>query len=135
MVYFCDRCGYTTKYRNNFKNHLNRKKPCIASHADVEIKKIKQAYDMSSDDEELIEELELPSRCVSVLPPGVEDVINDVLDKDHIVDGEIVLDNKTLNIVSVDDKKTIREWDINLISGEATLTPMFDPKSKWLCKI
>ena len=48
---------------------------------------------------------------------------------------KIVLDNKTLNIVSVDDKKTIREWDINLISGEATLTPMFDPKSKWLCKI
>ena len=48
---------------------------------------------------------------------------------------KIVLDNKTLNIVSVDDEKTIREWDINLISGEATLTPMFDPKSKWLCKI
>ena len=48
---------------------------------------------------------------------------------------KIVLDNKTLNIVSVDDEKTIREWDINLISGEATLTPMFDLKSKWLCKI
>ena len=48
---------------------------------------------------------------------------------------KIVLDNKTLNIVSVDDEKTIREWDINLISGEATLTPMFDPVSKWLCKI
>ena len=48
---------------------------------------------------------------------------------------KIVLDNKTLKIVSEDDEKTIREWDINLISGEATLTPMFDPKSKWLCKI
>ena len=48
---------------------------------------------------------------------------------------KIELDNKTLNIVSVDDEKTIREWDINLISGDATLTPMFDPKSKWLCKI
>ena len=48
---------------------------------------------------------------------------------------KIVLDYKTLNIVSVDDEKAIREWDINLISGEATLTPMFDPKSKWLCKI
>ena len=48
---------------------------------------------------------------------------------------KIVLDNKTLNIVSVDDERAIREWDINLISGEATLTPMFDPKSKWLCKI
>ena len=48
---------------------------------------------------------------------------------------KIVLDNKTLNIVSVDDERAIREWDINLISGEATLTPMFDPVSKWLCKI
>jgi len=48
---------------------------------------------------------------------------------------KIVLDNNTLNIISVDDEKHIREWQINLISGEATLTPMFDPKSKWLCKI
>ena len=48
---------------------------------------------------------------------------------------EITLDKYTLNIVSIDDEKTIREWDINLISGEATLIPMFDPKSKWLCKI
>ena len=48
---------------------------------------------------------------------------------------KVVLDNKNLKIVSEDDEKTIREWDINLISGEATLTPMFDPKSKWLCKI
>ena len=48
---------------------------------------------------------------------------------------KVLLDNKNLKIVSEDDEKTIREWDINLISGEATLTPMFDPKSKWLCKI
>ena len=48
---------------------------------------------------------------------------------------KIVLDNKTLNIVSLDDERAIREWDINLISGDATLTPMFDSKSKWLCKI
>ena len=48
---------------------------------------------------------------------------------------KIILDKKTLNIVSMDKEKTIREWEINLISGEATLTPMFDPKSKWLCKI
>ena len=48
---------------------------------------------------------------------------------------KIKLDKNTLNIVSVDDEKNIREWDINLISGEATLIPMFDPKSKWLCKL
>tara|TARA_B100002051_G_C16181902_1_gene367730 strand:+ start:184 stop:504 length:321 start_codon:yes stop_codon:yes gene_type:complete len=48
---------------------------------------------------------------------------------------KITLNKNTLNIVSIDDEKTIREWDINLISGEATLIPMFDPKSKWLCKL
>ena len=38
-------------------------------------------------------------------------------------------------IISIDDEKPIREWKINLASGEATLIPMFDAKSKWLCKI
>ena len=34
---------------------------------------------------------------------------------------------------SIDDEKTIREWQIDLDSGKATLTPMFDPSSNWLC--
>ena len=38
-----------------------------------------------------------------------------------------------LNIVSVDDEKSIREWQIDLVSGKATLTPMFDSSSNWLC--
>ena len=48
---------------------------------------------------------------------------------------KITLDKDKLNIISVDDEKTIREWKINLVSGEAILIPMFDPSSKWLCKI
>ena len=48
---------------------------------------------------------------------------------------KIKLDNDYLNIISIDDEKPIREWKINLVSGEATLIPMFDAKSKWLCKI
>ena len=47
----------------------------------------------------------------------------------------IKLENNNLNIISLDDEKHIREWKINLISGEATLVPMFDPVSKWSCKI
>ena len=88
MVYFCDRCGYTTKYRNNFKNHLNRKKPCVVTQTDIDISQIKRAYDMSDDEDEVIEELEV---CKPVptssgkLPPGVEDVISGVLG------GEIIL--------------------------------------------
>ena len=47
---------------------------------------------------------------------------------------KIELDKKNLNIVSIDDDKPIREWKINLVSGKATLTPMFDPSSSWICQ-
>ena len=46
---------------------------------------------------------------------------------------KIKLDKNNLNIISVDDEKSIREWQIDLVSGKATLTPMFDPSSNWLC--
>tara|TARA_B100000123_G_scaffold41776_1_gene27449 strand:- start:352 stop:672 length:321 start_codon:yes stop_codon:yes gene_type:complete len=48
---------------------------------------------------------------------------------------KITLINNNLNLISLDDEKNIREWKINLTSGEATLIPMFDPSSKWLCEI
>ena len=48
---------------------------------------------------------------------------------------KITLINNKLNLISLDDEKNIREWKINLTSGEAILIPMFDPSSKWLCKI
>tara|TARA_B100000575_G_scaffold241813_1_gene205014 strand:+ start:675 stop:1091 length:417 start_codon:yes stop_codon:yes gene_type:complete len=46
---------------------------------------------------------------------------------------KIKLNKNYLNLISVDDDKPIREWKINLSSGEAILTPMFDPSSNWLC--
>ena len=46
---------------------------------------------------------------------------------------KIKLDNANLNLVSIDDEKPIREWQIDIVSGEATLTPMFDPSSNWIC--
>ena len=46
---------------------------------------------------------------------------------------KIKLDKDNLNILSMDDEKTIREWQIDLQTGKATLTPMFDPSSNWLC--
>ena len=46
---------------------------------------------------------------------------------------KIKLDNANLNLVSIDDEKPIREWQIDIASGEATLTPMFDPSSNWIC--
>ena len=46
---------------------------------------------------------------------------------------KISLVNNNLNLISLDDDKPIRQWQINLVSGKATLTPMFDPSSNWLC--
>ena len=46
---------------------------------------------------------------------------------------KISLVNNNLNLISIDDDKPIRQWQINLVSGEAILTPMFDPSSNWLC--
>ena len=46
---------------------------------------------------------------------------------------KIKLDKDNLNILSIDDEKTIREWQIDLQTGKAILTPMFDPSSNWLC--
>ena len=46
---------------------------------------------------------------------------------------KIKLDKNNLNIISVDDDKSIREWQIDLVSGRATLIPMFDPSSNWIC--
>ena len=46
---------------------------------------------------------------------------------------KIKIDKNNLNLISLDDEKNIREWKINLTSGEATLIPMFDPSSNWLC--
>ena len=46
---------------------------------------------------------------------------------------KISLVNNNLNLISLDDDKPIRQWQINLVSGKAILTPMFDPSSNWLC--
>ena len=41
---------------------------------------------------------------------------------------KIKLDNANLSLISIDDDKPIREWQIDIVSGEATLIPMFDIK-------
>ena len=46
---------------------------------------------------------------------------------------KVKLDNSNLSLVSIDDDKPIREWQIDLQTGKAILTPMFDPSSNWLC--
>ena len=45
VQYVCDRCGYTTKRKSNFRNHLYRKKTCPPLIEDVDIEMIQVKYD------------------------------------------------------------------------------------------
>ena len=42
--YVCERCGYETKRKSNFKNHLNRKKICPPLIDDIDIEIIRYKY-------------------------------------------------------------------------------------------
>lgn len=44
MDYFCDRCGYTTKYPGRFSIHLNKKNPCKPILKDISIESIKNNF-------------------------------------------------------------------------------------------
>ena len=44
VVYLCDRCGYNTQHKPNFKNHLNRKYRCAPILEDINIELIKTKY-------------------------------------------------------------------------------------------
>jgi len=49
MVYNCIRCGYETKHKGHFKNHLNRKKICIPILEDISINDMKNYYNIEID--------------------------------------------------------------------------------------
>ena len=44
VQYECFRCGYNTKYKSSFIDHLNRKYICKPTEDDIEIKEIKKFY-------------------------------------------------------------------------------------------
>ena len=44
VLYTCFRCGYNTIYKNNFKNHLNRKYICQPKNGDISIYEMKEFY-------------------------------------------------------------------------------------------
>ena len=49
MIYNCVRCGYETKHKGHFKNHLNRKNICIPILEDISINDIKNYYKIDLD--------------------------------------------------------------------------------------
>ena len=49
MIYNCVRCGYETKHKGHFKNHLNRKNICIPLLEDISINEIINYYNLDLD--------------------------------------------------------------------------------------
>ena len=49
MIYNCIRCGYETKHKGHFLNHLNRKKICKSILEDISIKDIRNHYNLEND--------------------------------------------------------------------------------------
>ena len=49
MIYNCVRCGYETKHKGHFLNHLNRKKTCNPILEDISINDIKNHYNLEID--------------------------------------------------------------------------------------
>ncbi len=41
-MYKCKRCGYSTEYKSNLKNHFKRKKICPPLYSDISIETLKQ---------------------------------------------------------------------------------------------
>ena len=48
MIYNCIRCGYETKHKGHFLNHLNRKKICKSILYDSSIEDIKNHYNLEN---------------------------------------------------------------------------------------
>ena len=46
VQYICNRCGYTTKYKKNFRTHLERKNICHYTLKDVSIESIAKQYNI-----------------------------------------------------------------------------------------
>ena len=46
VQYLCNRCGYTTKYKKNFRTHLERKNICHSILEDVSIESIAKLYNI-----------------------------------------------------------------------------------------
>tara|TARA_B110000881_G_scaffold161550_1_gene144546 strand:- start:3633 stop:4127 length:495 start_codon:yes stop_codon:yes gene_type:complete len=46
MFYDCDRCGYATNKRSDFLRHLSRKEVCIAVLNNIDVKELKQKYQL-----------------------------------------------------------------------------------------
>ena len=47
--YVCDRCGYATNHRNNFRKHIYRKFPCKPKKKNVDLQVVRSKYNMHRD--------------------------------------------------------------------------------------
>ena len=50
VLYICERCGYETMRKSNFKSHLNRKKLCLPLLDDIDREFIKFKHGFETDE-------------------------------------------------------------------------------------
>lgn len=50
VLYFCDRCGYSTNHKNRFREHLNRKNICAPTLYDSHINEVLHKYGLTPDE-------------------------------------------------------------------------------------
>ena len=44
VLYTCPRCNYSTQQKNDYRKHLNRKKPCIIRNMNIPIELCKEDF-------------------------------------------------------------------------------------------
>ena len=88
VQYVCDRCGYTTKRKSNFRNHLYRKKTCPPLIEDIDIEMIQVKYDFDIEKKENYTS-ELPSCPTSKLSITIPD-------------GTVTIDNRFSNCQNIE---------------------------------
>ena len=44
VLYYCDRCGYSTNHKNRFRQHIYRKNTCINKMNNIDIELVRQKY-------------------------------------------------------------------------------------------
>ena len=47
VKYICERCGYSTQYKGNFRSHLNRKTLCPPICSNIDINIVREKYQLT----------------------------------------------------------------------------------------
>ena len=118
VEYYCDRCGYITNHKPNFRNHLNRKNICLVTNTDVSIDYIKEKYGLHiknvSKNSKIPPKTSNISQKISKIYPTNYEI--QPIDSSIIVekrDNDKINNSKLLYICKYCDKSFSKKWNLN----------------------